>query len=341
MSKSLKNFVTVREYWARQEERGSGSPGDDFRLWCLGLSGRYRGSATFSFESLEEALNIRTQIVQFLMDAEEILTKGKDDKSHNCVWSQHDLQLFQSILNARRNCHEALLNDLDGATFLKQLLQIIKITKPHLRTSINAAHTILPNITAIVRELLSVVGFTDATVHAGRRQRHLLSSLNDNDGNTNATKNAIDELVSFRSRVRRHGLRNKDESLLELCDDVRAATAAKGVEIQDIGGGGGGGGSSEDTSTTTTTPSWRFCVPKQTPPLSAVSSSKRRQSPSPPLRPETVSFMEYFQVGVYEGQFKEFDDETGLPVTHVDGREVSNNLKKKLIKKRDKFFKSR
>ena len=44
MLKSLNNFISVKEFWETQD---SLLAGDDFRLWCLGLSGQYRSSATF------------------------------------------------------------------------------------------------------------------------------------------------------------------------------------------------------------------------------------------------------------------------------------------------------
>ena len=60
MSKSLKNFITVRDMLKSGQTScdGSGafeSPGDDFRLWCFGLSGSYRAPATYSEERLQEA----------------------------------------------------------------------------------------------------------------------------------------------------------------------------------------------------------------------------------------------------------------------------------------------
>jgi len=58
MSKSLKNFVTIRSLLqsdASSQESLFHSPSDDFRLWCLGLSGSYRGPATYSETRLKEA----------------------------------------------------------------------------------------------------------------------------------------------------------------------------------------------------------------------------------------------------------------------------------------------
>eukprot|EP00978_Attheya_sp_CCMP212_P010637 scaffold25907_cov60-Attheya_sp.AAC.3 len=56
MSKSLKNFITVREMLESEDDSSSlSSSADDFRLWCLGLSGSYRGPATYSKEQINQA----------------------------------------------------------------------------------------------------------------------------------------------------------------------------------------------------------------------------------------------------------------------------------------------
>ncbi len=59
MSKSLKNFITIRSLLksdtSTSHESIFHSPSDDFRLWCLGLSGSYRAPATYSESRLKEA----------------------------------------------------------------------------------------------------------------------------------------------------------------------------------------------------------------------------------------------------------------------------------------------
>ena len=71
MSKSLKNFITIKQLLSsstsdnelidekvtntKEDTYSNDSPADDFRLWCLGLSGNYRGNATYSKARLEEA----------------------------------------------------------------------------------------------------------------------------------------------------------------------------------------------------------------------------------------------------------------------------------------------
>jgi len=58
MSKSLKNFITIREMLSLPQNSSESifsSPSDDFRLWCIGLSGSYRSLTHYSSTRMQEA----------------------------------------------------------------------------------------------------------------------------------------------------------------------------------------------------------------------------------------------------------------------------------------------
>ena len=104
MSKSLKNFVTIREMLgiscniSDDEVKGESTdshqhqpsawscPSDDFRLWCLGLSGSYRGPATYSKDRMDEARVIRTKWVKFLMEGQQYLDDWKAAETDTDAW---------------------------------------------------------------------------------------------------------------------------------------------------------------------------------------------------------------------------------------------------------------
>mmetsp|Transcript_11183 Transcript_11183/g.23532 ORF Transcript_11183/g.23532 Transcript_11183/m.23532 type:complete len:718 (-) Transcript_11183:24-2177(-) len=190
MSKSLKNFVTIREVLGvsktsngepttensrdddKKDNSSNGkntdgtnnithenawtSPADDFRLWCLGLSGSYRGPATYSKERMEEASVIREKWVRFLIEGQECLDRWRfstvldfdnadskyvngnvsfSGKGSTKLWGHKELKLFQTATQCSINCQKAVLGqcsnsingsgkgsfDLDGTTFVKEL----------------------------------------------------------------------------------------------------------------------------------------------------------------------------------------------------------------------------
>jgi cysteinyl-tRNA synthetase len=104
MSKSIKNFVTIQEFLNRKTEGKTNEfdcPADDFRLWCLGLSGPYRGPATFSEARLQEARTIRHKMLRFLMEGEEWIRRNEVGSSTRTTWDETDMDMFETVLGAK------------------------------------------------------------------------------------------------------------------------------------------------------------------------------------------------------------------------------------------------
>ena len=275
MSKSLKNFITIREMLgissASTQSEGEdtsttavtnqiinvwSSPADDFRLWCLGLSGSYRGPATYSKDRMEEARVIREKWIRFLMEGQECLDRLQsidDDNnvtdttmisSSSRLWGDEELQLFHTVTQCSMTCRRALLDDLDGALFIKQLTSIadtglayVEQVKMNSHTN-NRPEEPLRFVLDTLRGQLDLVGFTERTVNAG-------ISTQDSDNSQQSTNSTmVDETVAFRASVRSAALsvlRKKTDGvdsakdILGLCDKLRDDTFPKlGIEILDV-----------------------------------------------------------------------------------------------------------
>jgi len=263
MSKSLKNFITIREMLgissateqtdqstSNQNNNAWSSPADDFRLWCLGLSGSYRGPATYSKDRMEEACVIREKWIRFLMEGQECLDRlqaidNTTDtiSSSSRLWGDEELQMFHTVTQYSMTCRRALLDDLDGALFVKELTSIadtglayVKQVKMNSHTN-NRPEEPLRFVLDTLRGQLDLVGFTERTVNAG-------ISTQDSDNNQQSTNSTmVDETVTFRASVRSAALsvlRKKTDGvdsakdILGLCDKLRDDTFPKlGIEILD------------------------------------------------------------------------------------------------------------
>ena len=277
MSKSLKNFVTIREMLGMipnthseqitdddtiisaldQDNNAWSSPADDFRLWVLGLSGVYRGPATYSEDRMEEARVIREKWVRFLMEGQECLERWNSDadaanhSKSSRLWGEEDLQLFHTVTRCSMNCQRALLDDLDGALFVKELIRIADVGMTYVQQvkidgqnnkqlSKNRPEEPLRFVLDTFRGHLDLVGFTQRTVNAGisSGQQEQIGALA-----SSTSTSLLDEAVAFRAAVRSAALgavRKKKDSLeavkeiLKLCDELRDDTFPKlGVEILD------------------------------------------------------------------------------------------------------------
>jgi cysteinyl-tRNA synthetase len=387
MSKSLKNFVTIQEFLYppkpnhniqqhAPEEREASTlsssslwhcPADDFRLWCLGLSGSYRGPATFSETRLAEAQSIRHKIVTFLIEGETWIEQGNHNNNNNhhhhnnessslsssssssleqCSQDQHDLLL--TIQQGKIKALTALKNDFDGSTFLSELMVMVESSSAYMQNNYHPQKKrpveVVLSALHNVRDLLRLVGFTRKTVDAGRVDATgaaaNVSSLESSTLSALETSSLLKILVNFRSAVRHMALLprvppkhdvgitvDERKELLRLSDEIRDKTLPE-MGIQLVDG--------RDATHDT----WKLCPPRKNAfQQDASDTNKKQQQQQQQQRMtdamdlQSIPLQEYFKVGPYTGLFSDFTDE-GMPIHYADGTEVSKRLLKKLWKKR-------
>ena len=249
MSKSLKNFVTIEELLEGNDESSLTSPADDFRLWCLGLAGTYRGQAIFSMERIHEARVIREKLVKFLLDGSAWLDECRDSAPKR--WTRIEIELYKKANQSFSKAQSAILNDLDGKVFIQELVAIADMGSSYLRTNPSGPAEALEHCLTMLRKYLSLVGFSEKTVGIGSRQ----STSESSQAIVGGTTALIEELVDFRSGVRNAALasvRNGESTdvvkeILRLCDESRD-DAFPSIGLQLIDG---------DSAK-----SWRYCLPQ-------------------------------------------------------------------------------
>jgi cysteinyl-tRNA synthetase len=350
MSKSLKNFITIQDLLSSlggEAESTLSSPADVFRLWCLSSS--YRDSVTYSAESIVHASVMRERIVQLLLDGEEWLRRAASFPFATKLLDDNGQQLLALALHTTPWCLDALTSDLDGPQFLRDLSSLVGATKKFVESDSSARSLPSEPVYAslyTIRNLLRLVGFSDVTTQAGLSVRSGSISSSNIVGGERAL---LDELSRFRASIRNlavAGIRSSGDQgdylsqILAVCDDARdRVLPSLGVELfdhpvplEDA--------SSDDANGDGTT-QWRYCVPR-TPASSLRESNTTETSSKAQIRSvldvRSVSPTDFFRVGQYEGQFKEFDAD-GVPTVMSDGAPVSDRLRKKLQKKLEKLMK--
>ena len=353
MSKSLKNFVTIRQLLSTSSSSSLASPADDFRLWCLGISGSYRGPATYSEARIQEARHIRQRIVRFLMDGEEWVRKSSHgDNQPTGQWNEEDVALSDAAASCEASCRYALIGsidtkggfDIDGSAYLNAIIELVEKGTAYISSPNAGKRPVEPMriVLETVRKQLSMVGFTDTTVRAGVAIR---GANNVSSGNVKGGEEAlIEELSAFRSNVREAaitGLKQKIEDgdttdsplkeLLDVCDHIRdVSLPSLGVEILD----------SSVQESNGTAGRWRYCIPREDvrTEKDSTKTASDDSSSQPSDSDQVLSRKEYLSAGNYEGEFLKFD-ENGLPTHTADGKEISKRLLKKVMKKYDKYAK--
>mmetsp|Transcript_17450 Transcript_17450/g.25782 ORF Transcript_17450/g.25782 Transcript_17450/m.25782 type:complete len:686 (-) Transcript_17450:91-2148(-) len=322
MSKSLKNFVTIKTLLKDDHPTILTSPADDFRLWCLGFAGSYRSPATYSEERIQEARHRREKIVQFLLLSSESIERFRNTTPKK--WTSTEQNLCFMVGKATERAIKGLVDDLNGEAFVREIDNMVDLGKTYLQKNPNCPTEPLEVCVTNIRELLSLVGFSNKTVRP-----ELKNSTTNNEGISGGESKLIEEVVRFRSNVRSIALADlggesaqAKREILSLCDDVREKTFPSiGLEVSDS--------NSNDNQWS----SWKYCLPRT--PNGSETKGEKKQLKRKGISLGEVAVEDFFKVGQYEGSFSQYDSD-GIPLKKADGTAVSNRLLKKLLKKRKK-----
>jgi cysteinyl-tRNA synthetase len=71
MSKSLKNFISIKEYF---QHNLTSNPAEDFRIFCLQF--KYSTGIHFSYDRIKDAEIYRKKIIEFLSLVDNIYLKN-------------------------------------------------------------------------------------------------------------------------------------------------------------------------------------------------------------------------------------------------------------------------
>ncbi|NWW70430.1 SYCM protein, partial [Climacteris rufus] len=263
MSKSLKNYITIKDFLKKFSS-------DQFRMFCL--RGRYSSgkgktpffilsvimpsfllflAVEFSEESMDDAKNLLQAISSFTRDANAYI-KGQ----LICDPVREDI-LWERLANTKGTVKAAFADDFDTSRAVAAIMDLIHHGNRQLKAVTKDAGS--PRSSVVYASIISYIeGFFNALgMSFGERQVAV-------GGESSAVlSNVLEELVRFRSKVRRYALalpqaagalpaeaaataeESKQEQkekrqqlmqerkpLLEACDSLRADLAAFGIHIK-------------------------------------------------------------------------------------------------------------
>jgi cysteinyl-tRNA synthetase len=211
MSKSLGNFLTIREVLARFRP-------EVLRLFVF--STHYQSPLNYSEAAIQDAEVGLERLYECLAEIANLPESG--DPRKGSAISKKDTAKLEGL---EVRFQEAMDNDFNTAIALAQLFDAIKILNKIIRSlpAVPGQHDIalLRNTGLKFRELANIMGLLteDPVEHTREMQRKLLEKLN-------LDKESIEKLVRERTLARQ----NKDWAR---SDVIRDELLAKGVELKD------------------------------------------------------------------------------------------------------------
>lgn len=236
MSKSLKNFVTIKQalevYTSRQIR------------FCF-LLHKYNDTMEYGDKSMTNAVHIEHIFAEFFHNVKALLrrlsTFGKQK------FSESELNLSNSLEEIKANVRNALMDDFDTPRAIGYMLELVKKCNKYMDDEKNNVSTIvLSSAARYLTEMFVVFGVIQDTSDIGFPYESSAaggSGGSNNSSNENISSEKVltpflDVLTKFRESVRIAAIAGDMKSVLIAADDLRDLVLPDlGVRMEDKGTG--------------------------------------------------------------------------------------------------------
>lgn len=323
MSKSLKNFITIKDALKKHTAR---------QLRLLFLLHQWKDTLDYGENSMEIAIRYEKMVNEFFLNVKNLLrtTPGTGVAAFE-KWNPEDVELNKKYLQTKDAVHEALCDNVNTRTALESLRELIGEANIYMANARGANRTpnrmILKNIASYITYLLKVFGAIEVEEEIGFPQ-----STTQNVNIEEAVMPFLSAFAQFREDVRTISREQKATGILKLCDELRDDVLPNlGVRLED--------GISPPTiklvDRDTLMKEREEKLKKEE--LKRLEKEKKKQEMEAKLAQEKIPPWELFKKET--DKYSQFDDK-GIPTHDAEGKEISKGQIKKLTKLYEKQEKS-
>jgi cysteinyl-tRNA synthetase len=239
MSKSLKNFVSIKDYLA--SDSYSAQPVRD--LWVFLLQHKYSSDLHFSADRLKQAAVVRRRIDDFIA----LVTAQESRAVPRLKYNNDAITLLSRLSESKAKALEALSDDINTPLALAVIGDLIGSATAYCYDMSVTRSPIEPLLETrlFVQDFLSKLGLETSL---GTTHSDTVEAVTEASPSVR-TEDVIQQLVDFRTEVKdhckHHHKKNLEEAhdslqrLLTACDKLRDVVAPSiGVSITDVKGGG-------------------------------------------------------------------------------------------------------
>lgn len=226
MSKSLKNFITIRQALENNTAR-------QIRL-CF-LLHKYNAPMDYGDNTMSHAMSIEKIFTEFFHNIKAVLREGKITDIQR--WDKNARELQNSIERTKIAVDDALKDDFDTPGCMAALADLVKATNLYLDGCQSESRTpvslVLRNSAKYVTSIFKTFGLIpeNSGVELG------FPVGGGSDGEEKLTP-VLDALIDFRSTVREKAREKDLKGVLEECDTFRDDTLPPlGIRLEDKTGG--------------------------------------------------------------------------------------------------------
>ncbi|KAK5874458.1 hypothetical protein PBY51_019402 [Eleginops maclovinus] len=224
MSKSLKNFITIKDALAKNTAR---------QLRLAFLMHSWKDTLDYSSNTMESAVQYEKFMNEFFLTVKDIMRAPTDITGRYERWEAAELQLNNSFYDRKSAVHEALCDNMDTRSAMEEMRVLVGQSNSYIAsmksTKLRPNRMLMESIAAYLTNMLKVFGAIEGSepigFPVGQSQNVDLEST---------VMPYLSVLSNFREEVRKIAREKEVIELLQLCDVVRDDTLPElGVRLED------------------------------------------------------------------------------------------------------------
>uniref|UniRef100_A0A2K6G8L2 Cysteine--tRNA ligase, cytoplasmic n=2 Tax=Propithecus coquereli TaxID=379532 RepID=A0A2K6G8L2_PROCO len=320
MSKSLKNFVTIKDALKKHSAR---------QLRLAFLMHSWKDTLDYSSNTMESALQYEKFMNEFFLNVKDVLRAPVDITGQFEKWEDEETELNRNFYNKKTAVHEALCDNIDTRTVMEEMRALVSQCNLYMAARKAARRkpnrALLEHIALYLTHMLKIFGAIEEDSSLGFPLGGPGSSLN-----LEATVMPYLQVLSeFREGVRRIAREKKVPEVLQLSDSLRDDVLPElGVRFEDHEG-----------LPTVVKLVDRDTLLKEREEKKRVEEEKRKKKEEAARRKQEQEAAKLARMKVLPSEMflSESDkyskfDENGLPTHDTEGKELSKGQAKKLKK---------
>jgi cysteinyl-tRNA synthetase len=335
MSKSLKNFITIRQALEQNTARQI--------RFCF-LRHKYNAPMDYGDNTMDHAITTEKLFVEFFHNVKATLRRSTTLASQEQKWEEEEYLLQGDTATCKNRVDEALRDDFDTPTALAALADLVKSTNIYIESKTKKGGTpnalVVRNSAVFITKIFKVFGLVSSSSDVEIGFDAGATSTNA-DGASRSREEILepilDALMTFRSNVRDMARNQNIKGVLDQCDTFRDDSLPPlGIRLEDKSAAGGVQQSVWKLDNPETLMKERQLKEQEKIRKQEEREARLREEKEQELKhsipPEEFMKSLTLEDGVTPKYHAEKIDEEGIPTHFSNGEELSKNDKKRAMK---------
>jgi len=228
MSKSLKNFITIRQALETHSPR---------QIRMVFLLHKYNAPMDYGDSTMAEALVMENKFVEFFHNVKALLRR--EGLKGPQKWAENELKLNTAFTEVKAAVHSALCDDFDTPTAMKELQKLVKAVNVYMEGNAKPVTLLVRSSAEYITKMFRIFGLI--ATGTGDIGFPLEGGSSEGAGKEEILAPVLDAMVSFRDEVRNSAFKKDGkvtQEVLAACDAVRdQALPPLGIRLEDAGKG--------------------------------------------------------------------------------------------------------